>query len=216
MIDTCHKRIWKPIDPFAQSGTLTDELSIGDHTGNATFGTVTGVSSLQDQVRWETSTNASKMNTSKELLMFLCQTFLPPVRICTEFVHNGHTYRCHPNYQSGGPIFDWMNIQFKNHRSKTIMVYPSRLAAVVVNEEPDVPTNERYQLIVQCATKKTNIKSVLLTEWFWSDVFHVVHPSNIVAPCFVVSIKKDTSKILETLPFEDWPNEFTDPSSDGS
>ena len=216
MIDTFHKRIWKPIDPFAQGGTLTDELSTGDHTGNATFGTVTGVSSLQDQVRWDTSTSAYKMNTSKELLMFLCQTFLPPVRICTEFVHNGHTYRCHPNYQSGGPIFDWMNIQFKNHRSKTIMVYPSRLAAVVVNEEPDVPTNERYQLIVQCATKKTNIKSVLLTEWFWSDVFHVVHPSNIVAPCFVVSIKKDTSKILETLPFEDWPNEFTDPSSDGS
>ena len=93
MIDTFHKRIWKPIDPFAQGGTLTDELSTGDHTGNATFGTVTGVLSLQDQVRWDTSTNASKMNTSKELLNFLCQTFMSsPVRICTEFVHNGHTY----------------------------------------------------------------------------------------------------------------------------
>ena len=51
-----------------------------------------------------------------------------------------------------------MNIQFKPKHTKTIMVYASWLAAVVVNGEPDVPTrNEQYQLIVQCATKTTNI-----------------------------------------------------------
>ena len=70
MIDTFHKRIWKPIDPFVQDITLTDELPTEDHTCNATYGTVTVVSSLQDQVRWDTSTTASKMNTSKVLLIF--------------------------------------------------------------------------------------------------------------------------------------------------
>ena len=41
-------------------------------------------------------------------------------------------------------------------------------------------------------------------------------PSSIVSPCFVVMIKDDTSKILETLPLDKWPSEFTKPVEDES
>ena len=99
MIDIYYKRLWKPIEATAHGATLEDDPSITcDSTGNATFRTVTGVSSRQDRVQWDTTTNASKMHTSEELLDFLCQTILPLVRICTEFVRNGHTYQYHPNY----------------------------------------------------------------------------------------------------------------------
>ena len=106
-------------------------------------------------------------------------------------------------------MYDWMNVKFVNKRNNTKKVYPSRLAAVVINDKRCQSWQDPYLLVVQCATKQTGINSVLLTEWLWSDTFNVISPSNIVAPCFVISIKDDHSKILETLPMEEWANEFT-------
>ena len=68
---------------------------------------------------------------------------------------------------------------------------------------------EPYQLVVQSATKRTGVKSALLTEWEWDPQYYVVSPESIVSPCFVITIKEDNSKILETLPIEDWPGQFT-------
>jgi hypothetical protein len=59
-------------------------------------------------------------------------------------------------------------------------------------------------LVVQRATHKTNVRSVLLTEWWWSPTYYVITLNDIVAPCFVISIKEDNSKILETLPIDEW------------
>ena len=67
------------------------------------------------------------------LLNFIVKSFGSPVRICTEYCRIGHTYRCHPAYQSGGAIYDWMHVQFKG-ASKQTFVIPCRLAAVVVLE----------------------------------------------------------------------------------
>ena len=73
---------------------------------------------------------------------------------------------------------------------------------------------EPYHLVVQSATSKTNVKSVLLTEWRWSAEYLVIHPSHIVGPCFVISIKDDSSKVLEAWPLEQWASEFTKPVED--
>jgi hypothetical protein len=44
----------------------------------------------------------------------------------------------------------------------------------------------------------------LLTEWLWEEQDHVIDPNTIVGPCFVITIKADGSKVLETLPIEEW------------
>ena len=106
-------------------------------------------------------------------------------------------------------MYDWMNVKFVNKMNKTTKVYPSWLAAVVINDKRCQSWQDPYLLVVQCATKRTGINSVLLTEWLWSDTFHVITPSNNMGPCFVIFIKDDHSKILETLPMEEWANEFT-------
>ena len=67
-----------------------------------------------------------------------------------------------------------------------------------------------YRLVVQCTTERTTTKSVLLTEWRWEEQYHVIDPNTIVGPCFVISIKAFGSKVLETLPFEEWHSQFTE------
>ena len=147
-------------------------------------------------------------------MQFIWDRFGTNVRCCTEYVRDIHTFRCHPAFQSDNPINDWMLVKFEITNRKTKKVkehnFPCRLAAVVIREIDDV-NDEPYHLIVQSTVKKTNVKSTLLTEWLWSDTFMVIFPSSIVGPCFVISIKDDMSKVLETLPLHKWPSEFTTP-----
>jgi hypothetical protein len=85
-------------------------------------------------------------------------------------------------------------------------IYPSRLAAVVLCAE-NAP--EPYQLVVQCTTRQTGHKSVLLTEWHMCSDYYVISPESIQAPCFVIEHTDDDSKIHEVLGRELWANEFT-------
>jgi hypothetical protein len=101
------------------------------------------------------------------LLNFLVKSFGAPVRICTEYCRAGHTYRCHPAYQSNGAIYDWMHVAFKVANKPTFVI-PCRLAAVVVLEML-ADSTEPYRLVVQCADYPTDINSVLLTEWTMSQ-----------------------------------------------
>ena len=86
--------------------------------------------------------------------------------------------------------------------------FPCRLAIVVVTNDE----NEPFQLVIQSASRKTNKDSVLLSEWLWSDNFYAISPDTIEGPAFVVSIKDDNSKILATLPRNEWAGKFTDVS----
>ena len=81
-------------------------------TGKATIGILTRNASNVLHVRWDTKTQATLMQLPLPLLEFVWNTFGPQVRMCTEYIRDQYTFRCHPAYQSDNPIFDWMNVKF--------------------------------------------------------------------------------------------------------
>jgi hypothetical protein len=99
-----------------------------------------------------------------------------------------------------------MNVKLKNKENNKVSIHPSRLAVVVITNNP-----QPFRLIVQCGKEPTGVKSVLLTEWEMWNEFTVIEPSDIEGPCFVISIKDNGSKILQTLPCLLWAFEFTEP-----
>ena len=220
MITEVHSRIWGTEIPSSHTDPAMDtqfDTTIIESTGQATFATLTRDCKQQLHVRWNTTTDVSLMQLPMSLLEFMWNEFGPTVRFCTEYVRDVYTFRCHPAYQSDNAMNDWMLVNYVMVDAQTNQEYiqacPCRLAAVVLRGIDD-NNSESYHLIVQSAQSKTGIKSVLLTEWNWSPSYEVIFPSNIVGPCFVVSIKDDMSKILETLPLENWASDFTEPFDD--
>ena len=188
MIDTVHTRIWKPFChlPMPASDSSSDSTVVKQSTGKATFGTVTSDALTGNHVKWTTSTKVVLMQPPDSLLNFLVNSFGSPVQICTEYCcRAGHTFRCHPGYQSGGAIYDWMHVQFKGTPNNQTFVIPCRLAAVVVLEML-TDSSEPYRLVVQCADYPTGINSVLLTEWMMSQTYHIVKPTSVLRPYFVL------------------------------
>ena len=43
----------------------------------------------------------------------------------------------------------------------------------------------------------------------WSAEYITVSPNTIEAPCFVISIRDDNSRVLETLARDKWADQFT-------
>jgi Plavaka transposase len=219
MIAEVHSRIWGDVNTAVSVTSAEDHASIFESTGNATFGVLFRDNNMMLNVHWTTKTNVQLMHLPTPLMEFMWTTFGPHVRFCTEYVRDQFTFRCHPAYQSDNPINDWMNVLFEVFDTKTntysTTAFPCRLAAVVIRAV-DALNPDPYHLVVQSTTKKTGIQSVLLTEWCWSSEYLVILPSNIVGPCFVISIKPDMSKVLEALPLEKWASEFTKPVDDSS
>ena len=185
---------------------------IKEGTGRATFGSISTITNATGDLDYvcafRTKTNIDSMQLPWDLREYIGVNFGDEVRICTEYTREDLVFRCHPNHMDCGPIYDWMRVLYDDGDT-----YPCRLAAIVVHEVEDDESEggeyQEYSLIVQCATERTGVKSALFTEWKWSPVYEVVQPSNIVSDCFVVSIKRDNSKILETLHYNRWAAEFT-------
>ena len=212
MIDIIYEKIFPttmPKDLLDDNNSATKE-TLKHGTGTATRANVlrwlmggdeTDIE-YRYEVRWQTSSNLANLELDPLLITYLCSEFGDNVCICTEYVRDMYTFRCHPCYQGDGPIYDWLKIVFDDD------TYPCRLASVVVTNDINSP----YKLIVQSTTSRTGISSTLLTEWNWAATYYTIDPDCIEGPCFVVSIKNDMSKILETLPREQWADQFTDTS----
>jgi hypothetical protein len=216
IIDMVHTRIWGDNvhhDDLSTSDDVDDttdtESVILQTSGQATFATVTCVfgetcaTSRQYNVEWHSCTNLNFLRLPTALLHFLTDHFGINVRLATEYVRHVYTFRCHPAYQSGSAIYDWMNVKFNDNS-----ICPCRLAAaVVLDDNPNNP--ERFALVVQAAVKRSHIDSVLFTEWSWSSTYRSISPNTIDSPCFVISIKDDGSKILVAKLYDEWPAQFT-------
>ena len=70
-------------------------------------------------------------------------------------------------------------------------------------------SHDAVQLVVQSTTSRTPVKSTLFQEWNWSAEYITVSPNTIEALCFVISIRDDNSRVLETLAREKWADQFT-------
>ena len=209
MINAVYTRIWNTTTATAPVPAPTICAAATDAqctTGNATFATLTCDYVHGYQLCWHTQTRVSLMHIPDPVLQFVSHQFGSKVRLSTELRYQNATYRCHPSFQSGGPIYDWMNVRFKHNTTKVVTVHPCRLAVVVVTTNP-----QPFRLVVQRGVHTTGIQSVLLTEWVMSDDFILIEPSEIEGPCFVISINDDGSKILQTLPRHLWASEFTEP-----
>ena len=216
MIDTVHTRIWDGPhsdddvpDNCASDSSMMTRDAIFQSTGQATFGCVhrdkLGKKS-QYKVDWDTRTHTDLLTLPIALMEFLFDSFKGEDKItfCTEYKRDVHTFRCHPCYQSDGPIYDWMIIDFEGHGK-----FPCRLALVVVVDSPQDP-NEKFQLVVQSTTEETKAhESTLLREWKWSPTYHLVSGNTVVDPCFVISISHNSSTVLETKPYTEWASKFT-------
>ena len=183
--------------------TNVADNTIFQSTGRSTFAIVTRQTETCFHVSWSSTTSVTKLNLPVKLLTFLCDTFGDTVRCATEYVREQYTFRCHPSYQSDGPIYDWMKVMFDGEPP---MSYPCRLAIVVILDSPTDP----YQLVVQSATERTYRDSTLLYEWTFAQDYYVISPDSIEGPCFVITISPTGDKILETLPYEAWPSKFTE------
>jgi hypothetical protein len=213
MIDTIHTRIWEQPDcdadvPDSHHYDETTRNGIFQSTGQATFGCVHRVKSskqLQYKIEWDTRTHSDLLALPLKLIEFVFDSFKESdsITFCTEYKRDVHTFRCHPCYQSDGPIHDWMIIDFGEHGK-----FPCRLALVVVVDSPEDP-DEKYQLVVQSTTEEIKEhESTLLREWKWSPTYHLVSGNTVVAPCFVISISHNSSTVLETKPFTEWASKF--------
>lgn len=213
MIKTVHTRIWEDHDSNSISEKVDalgeSEDTIYEGTGQATFGHVSRHRvgpQYHYSITWNCKTHTDLLSLPPQLIEFVCHhfKFLERVRFCTEYVRDIHTFRCHPCYQSDGPIYDWMIINFDGHN------YPCRLALVVVLDKTYEGFEDKYQLIVQSTTEEVEEhESNLLREWKWSPTYHAVPSSTVVAPCFVISISHDNSTVLETKAYSDWASMFT-------
>ena len=214
MIDTIHTRIWDNPQYDSDAPDRNDVVDInGDKifqsTGQATFGCVRRVKlgpQYHYEIHWDTRTHKDLLTLPLGLIEFLFNSFkrLQTITFCTEYKRDVHTFRCHPCYQSDGPIYDWMIIDFGK-----LGKFPCRLALVVVVDSPQDP-EEKYQLVVQSTTEEVKQhESTLLREWKWSPTYHLVSCNTIVDPCFVISISHNSSKVLETKPYTEWASKFT-------
>jgi hypothetical protein len=211
MINAVYTRIWETSANHVRSNVSHEKTPCIDivpetSTGNATFATLTCDFKTGYQLCWHTQTKVSLMHIPDNVLQFVSHQFGSNVRMCTELRHGSFTYRCHPSFQSGGSVYDWMNVRSTNKQNNVVSSLPCRLAIVVITKNP-----QPFRLVVQFGKAPTGIKSVLLTEWEMSKDLSVIEPKDIEGPCFVISIKDDGSKILQTLPRHLWALEFTEP-----
>ena len=90
-------------------------------SGQATFATVTCVfggtrtTSWQYKVEWYSCTDLNFLRLPTALLQFLTDHFGVNVRLATKNVRHVYTFRCHPAYQSGSAIYNWMNAKFNKN-----------------------------------------------------------------------------------------------------
>lgn len=178
-------------------------------TGQGTFATIYATEQdgdVQFHVRWRTSSKGdlSKFYLPDAWIYFLIDSYRKQtITICTEYRRKNMIFRCHPNYQNGGPMYDWMQVY--DRKKKT--TYPALLQAVVVHNEKT--PQEQYELVVQPVHRETKRDSVLFKEWEVIPCSVIIDPEQVVAPVFVISIKQDMSRVIETLAVEKWPEEFT-------
>ncbi len=135
MINAVYTHIWDTSHPKV---SITNPVPCVDNktskcgTSNSTFATLTCDYAIGYRLCRHTQTKVSLMHISDNVLQYVIHQFGSHG---TELKYKTATYRCHPSYQSGGPIYDWMNVTFTHANTKATTSRPCRLAVIVVTKE---------------------------------------------------------------------------------
>jgi len=180
-------------------------VDVMNSTGRGTFGQLRHVPDSESiLLSWSTKTNQEHLQLPQSLMQYVVNEFGDTVTICTEFCRDDLTFRCHPKYQSYLAKYDWMKVQFDTG------IFPCQLCLVIVHARR---AESEFHLVVQSTTEQRTSSdsngSVLFTEWQWSQDYYTILPEHIVSRCFCITNKHDNTRILETLPYEEWANQFT-------
>ena len=199
MINSLYACIWEPneITDSTQStdasvACLDNCVDIQESTGHATFGTLWIDDQLQYQLVWKTSMHKDLIQLPLVLMQFICNCFGRNVQLCTEYVREefissfGFIHGINP---SDLFLIGWMlylNIKPTNQKRKHALVGWPLLCCT-----PRMKI--AFNLWSNVAQNWTGRGSVLFQEWHWSQQYSVISPATIEGPCFVVSMKDDTS-----------------------
>jgi hypothetical protein len=191
IIDTVYERIFNNPSQSSNANVAIQSVTskIKQGTNQATSCTINLEESTQPgkitfRVCWSSSTKVEHLTLPIPLLKFLCAKFGPKVRICTQYQRDKFTFRCHPAFQSGSAIHDWMLVKFETeavgNQAAGVDNFPCKLAVVVLNDDSNVTNDDdKYRLVVQCTISRTGVKSALLTEWWWSPDYVIISPATI-------------------------------------
>ena len=153
---------------------------------------------------WYTRCDGNMMTLPAGLATFLCETTgLAKVVVKTEIKYEGNIYRCHPWYMDSAPRYDWLSVLHARNQER-----PCKLLAVIPADDNKL---DETLLVVQCASKKTGVKSTLFTEWEMDAHFVTITADMICGPRFVLILDEvsDPNIVAECLDYSEWPNQFT-------
>ena len=186
-----------------------EDYIISESHGRATFATLTKDENGM-KLKWHTR-SAKNLGIRLDLAHYLLDNFGDCVTFCTEYVRDDLKFRCHPNFQDGGPMYDWFRVLFDMEEDDGTPyqgTVPCQLQAVVITNY-NTP-EQKFHLVVQfCEKINENGSSVLFTEWeFDQQSYHTVETCSLHSPCFVVMISEN--RVVEAKPLEQWPWQFTE------
>ena len=163
---------------------------------------------------WRTRTDARTLNLDQEMLRFMIHWYnikdtdeeLTCFTECLVRCDDGtdSVVRCHPNYLTNGPWYDWGLVRF-NRR-----IRPAKFYCFV-----DIG-NDKTDAIVELASNSAeHVESVLTKSWPFplennnmrGTSYHCISMKDYQRPCLVFE-KKTSYEIIEVLPYQRWHEQF--------
>ena len=177
------------------------------------------------EVTWHTSTNVQNPPIDDNLAAYIHSVVHGPPShqninttavVCTEYNRFGVPFRCHPNYRSQGPWYDWAMVQFEvtdNNNNTWQQDYPSQIVALLM-QHMNPTLHEHKMVVLSCSDRNIDADSVLLQEWTWdATTFYSVPVASLVAPIFVMyGIGNNNTRIVHVKDHAIWPHEFLGPT----
>ena len=175
-----------------------DHASLDSNIGYAA-GTKCMIQKLQPgniAMTWYTKSDTSTFAVIPGMPLYVCDYFnKQQIIIQTEYKRHDMQLRCHPNYQAGGPQYDWVHLVCARNT-----YCPAQVFAVVLAEDNNIPET---MLIVKPGKQHNGVKSTLFTEWEMEDHFEAVEVDTIDSTCMVVHLDKNCQNVAVCLDYKE-------------
>ena len=163
---------------------------------------------------WRTRTDARTLKLDQEMLRFMIHWYdiedtdeeLTCFTECLVESNDGtkNVVRCHPNYLTNGPWYDWGLVRFNGS------IRPAKFHRFV-----DIGHDKTDAIVQLAVDADEHVESVLTKSWPYplennnmrGTGYHCVSMRDYQRPCLVFE-KKTSNEIIEVLPFQRWHEQF--------